>query len=142
MTAKLKMYLKDKLKRKGNGQDKPDLNISQNDQAATEALLNDLLSQLDKNQAEYTRMTNLMQAKFAQDSETIKMGLAKLLTSQTHRDGIPADRLNRLQELLVHDRSIGNPAECSDLKCLRQHEKHLAEVEREIIGILSKRFKK
>lgn len=142
MTAKLKLYLKDKLKRKGNDQDRPDLHINKNDQAATETLLNDLLGQLEKNQAEYTRMTNLMQAKFTQDSETIKMGLAKLLTSQTHRDGIPVDRLNRLQELLVHDSSSGNPAECSDLKYLRQHEKHLAEVEKEIIGILSKRFKK
>ena len=142
MTAKLKLYLKDKLKRKGNGGANHRLKLNKNDQAATETLLNDLLTQLNRNQAEYTHMTNLMQAKFAQDSETIKMGLAKLLTSQKHREDIPADRLNRLQELLANESQIGKATDCNDLKCLRRHEKHLAEVEKEVIEILSKRFKK
>lgn len=141
MSLKLKLSIKERFQRKITDHRKSSLRDYPNP-ADTESLLNDLVNQLNKNQEEYTHMLNVLQAKFVQDSETIKMGLAKLLTSQKHRDEISADKLNRLQELLKCDCSNGSRLNQDDIKSLRSHEKHLAEVEKEVIEILSKRFKK
>lgn len=142
MTPKLTFQIKEKIQNKIIHRRKSNLRVSNTNPADTETLLNDLVAQLNNNQEEYTHAINVLRAKFVQDSETIKMGLAKLLTSQQHRDEISADKLNRLKELLAIDRQNGSKPDCGDIKSLHRHEKHLAEVEKEVIEILSKRFKK
>ncbi len=114
-------------------QEQQDLNVHH--------ILEELFKQVDRNKDEYVCKIDTCKEKYISDSETIKMALTKLLTSHEHEDSIPREKALRLQELLrcaSHSENGGR----DEMTKLKERENSLAALEKEVIGILSRRFKK
>lgn len=104
-------------------------------------VLQDLFQQVDKNEGDFIKEINILRDKFISDCETIKMGLTQLLNSEEHRSSISTEKATHLKA--IADSSPENEeTNEDDLSKLQAKEKYLTELEREIIGILSQRFKK
>jgi hypothetical protein len=116
-------------------------NSSHNDPVDVEKLLENLLEQTGRRRDEYIRQINILKDKFIQDTETIRMGLEKLSSSRAHREEISNNKLHSLNRLSMKEMSIED-MDSDDIDNLRAYERHLADLEKEVIEILTGRFKK
>jgi len=104
-------------------------------------ILESLFKQVDRNKDEYVKKIDVCKRKYISDSETIKMALIKLLTSHEHEQEISPEKAGRLQELL-QERFEDEDSQRDEIGVLKEKENSLAALEKEVIGILSRRFKK
>ncbi len=116
-------------------------NNGQNDPVDVEKLLENLLEQAGRRQKEYVRQINILRDKFIQDTETIRMGLEKLSSSPAHREEISSDKIQSLNRLAMKEISFKD-LDSNDIDNLRAYERHLADLEKEVIEILTGRFKR
>jgi hypothetical protein len=104
-------------------------------------VLQDLFDQVNKNEGDFIKEINILRDKFIADSETIKMGLTQLLNSEEHQSTISTEKATHLKEIAYLDMNKAESGQ-DDLSKLQAREKYITELEREIIMILSHRFKK
>lgn len=116
-------------------------NNGHNDPVDVEKLLENLLEQAGRRRDEYVRQINILRDKFIQDTETIRMGLEKLSSSRAHREEISSDKIHSLKCLAMKEISLKD-LDSSDSDNLRAYEKYLADLEKEVIEILTGRFKR
>jgi hypothetical protein len=141
LVARLKKQLRVTLKKTRQLPKKIIANNGHGDPVDVERLLESLLEQIGQRRDEYIRQINILRDKFIQDTETIRMGLEKLSSSQTHREEISTDRLHSLNRLAMKKMSLED-MDTDDIDNLKTYEKHLADLEKEVIEILTGRFKK
>jgi len=102
-------------------------------------LLEKLVTQLESRREEYSRTLEILRDKYIQDSETIKIGLQRLLADPGFREGLSDEKIAALKRLanyqLPAQEWSGNEAE--NMKACEQH---LARLEKEIIEVLSGHF--
>lgn len=116
-------------------------NNGHGDPVDVEKLLEKLLEQTGRRCDEYVERINILRDKFIQDSETIRMGLEKLTSSSAHREEISGEKVRSLIRLARQEIALED-LDSDDIDNLRAYERHLAVLEREIIEILTGRFKK
>ena len=104
-------------------------------------VLENLFRQVDNNEGDFIKEISIIRDKFIADSETIKMGLTQLLNSENDREAISSEKTIRLKEIADSILAQEN-SNMNDISKLQEKEKYLARLEKEIIEILSMRFKK
>jgi Arc/MetJ-type ribon-helix-helix transcriptional regulator len=141
-SKKIKGQLKGALKKTKNLYKKHSGDVAVEEMPADiSKVLEDLFRQVDKNEGDFIKEINILRDKFISDSETIKMGLTQLLNSEEHRETISSEKATYLKQ--IADSSLEQKdSELDDLSKLQAREKYLGELEKEIIGILSQRFRK
>ena len=141
MAAKLKNRLRVTLKKTRQLPKKIIGNNGHKDPVDVEKLLENLLEQISRRRDEYVRQINILRDKFIQDTETIRMGLEKLSSSRAHREEISSDKIHSLNRLARKEIPLED-LDFNDIDNLKAYEKHLADLEKEIIEILTGRFRK
>lgn len=104
-------------------------------------ILESLFKQVDRDKDQYIKQVDVCKQRYISDSETIKMALTKLMTSLEHEQEISQEKASRLQELL-HERFMEDDEQRDEIGELKAKEISLAALEKEVIEILSHRFKK
>jgi hypothetical protein len=111
------------------------------DDQTSQDIFSDLRDQLDRRRARYTHDLNILRDRLIQDAETVRMALERLASQDKDAASISADKLARLKRMLNQELP-DDESDDDTLSNIRAYEKYLNHLEKEILEILSKRFKK
>ena len=115
-----------------------DRNYTDSEKLNSRELLENIKSLLSSKQESYVREINFMRDRFTHDSEAIKIGLDRLINSAKDENSLKPEIINRLRRFSASDGySNGNGT-----NNLKESERYLTELEREIMNVLSGQFKK
>ncbi|MBD3382952.1 MAG: hypothetical protein GF404_12240 [candidate division Zixibacteria bacterium] len=106
-----------------------------------EGIFADLREQLNRRHARYMHDLEILRDKMVQDAETIRMALDRLASEDENAENIPDEKVARLKRTL--NQELPEAVYDGDLvENIRAYEKYLGKLEKEVMEILTKRFKK